>query len=263
MYHVEIFENLFEERKPEFVVILAKYKDNYIFVKHKERTSFEIPGGHIEIGETPNMAAKRELQEETGAVQFDMRPVADYAVEKGVSISYGRLYIAEVYTLGDLSFETDEIELSKKLPSVLTYPEIQPKIFEYLCRKPFHLRSMMLLPETYAVCRLAPTRGIPSWVKGSFYNIALTSDELSIIVEEKYVPDQVQREKGWRVLQVVGPLEFSLIGIIARITSALASASISVFVVSTYDTDYILIKDVQLESAQKRLGNEGYHIMAL
>lgn len=261
MNEVVIFQNLFEKRKLEFVVILAKYEDKYVFVKHRERTSFEIPGGHIERGESPDMAARRELQEETGASQFDMRAVADYSVRRDTSVSSGRLYIATIYALEKLEYETDEVILSQDLPLHLTYPEIQTKIFEYLKDQSFYMMTLMLLPETYAVCRLAPNDGIPKWVRGSFYNIALTSEELSIVVDEKYVPTAVKCEKGWRVLKVMGPLAFALIGIIARMTSALASEGISVFVVSTYDTDYILIKNNVLKQAMRILKEDGYHII--
>jgi 8-oxo-dGTP diphosphatase len=121
-----------------YSVIAAIYKGEWLFVRHHDRATWEIPGGHIEDCESPYDAAGRELAEETGATEFDLECVATYSVEQKGRTGYGRLFFAEVHTLGtipDLS-EIAEVKLSDHLPENLTYPDIQPylltKVKEYL-----------------------------------------------------------------------------------------------------------------------------------
>ena len=108
--------------------------------------------------------------------------------------------------------------------------------------KPLTLRW---LPETFAVARLEPGEAVPSWAAGaqcSFLSITRTADELSIIAPEDCVPEYATAERGFVALRIVGTLKFSEVGILARLTCALAAANISVVAVSTYDTDYLLVR---------------------
>ncbi|MDC7223342.1 MAG: NUDIX domain-containing protein [Spirochaetales bacterium] len=115
----------------EFVVILARYEGKWIFVRHRERTTWEVPGGHIEPGESPDEAARRELWEESGAEKFDLTPLGDYSVDREGTVSFGRLYLARVESLGDLpDSEIGETILLEELPENMTYGEIQPLLFE-------------------------------------------------------------------------------------------------------------------------------------
>ena len=114
-----------------YSVIAAKFAGKWLFVRHHERDTWEIPGGHIERDETSDEAAKRELVEETGAVDFNIRCVATYSVLKEGVTGYGRLYFAEVFSLGpvpDIS-EIAETTLMDSLPENLTHPDIQPVLF--------------------------------------------------------------------------------------------------------------------------------------
>jgi 8-oxo-dGTP diphosphatase len=119
------------ETKLTYSVISARFEDKWIFVRHHKRKTWEIAGGHIEIGETPFDAAKRELNEETGAKTFTMDCIATYSVKKSGETGYGRLYFAEVTDLGPLPdiSEIGEISLSDHLPDNLTHPDIQPHLF--------------------------------------------------------------------------------------------------------------------------------------
>ena len=110
--------------------------------------------------------------------------------------------------------------------------------------------KLTLVPGRYAVCRLESDAPIPDWFgPGPLCSATYTSDELSLIVPEESVPAEVKSEQDWAVIKVLGPLEFSLAGILASMTSPLAREGISIFASSTYDTDYILVKSSDLERA--------------
>ncbi|WP_411679769.1 ACT domain-containing protein [Clostridium thailandense] len=122
--------------------------------------------------------------------------------------------------------------------------------------------TMKLLKEKYGVCKLDKTEDTPEWVKNSeFFSITRTSDELSIVCSEANIPNNIKCEKDWRVLKVEGPLDFSLIGILASISTILAQKGISIFAISTYDTDYILIKNKDIDNAISSLLEEEYEVI--
>jgi len=113
-----------------FVVIYARYGDKWLFTRHKERTTWEAAGGHIEIGETTLEAAKRELYEETGATEFTIKPVFDYSVHTTTEFSNGQVFYAEITELGDIpDSEMAEVKLFDTTPLDLTYPHIFPILF--------------------------------------------------------------------------------------------------------------------------------------
>lgn len=121
---------------------------------------------------------------------------------------------------------------------------------------------MKLLKEKYGVCRLHKDEAIPEWAKNSeFFSITRTSDELSIVCNQDSIPDDIKCEKDWRALKIEGTLDFSLIGILASISTILAQNKISIFAISTYDTDYILIKNEDVDNAIKSLIKEKYAVI--
>jgi 8-oxo-dGTP diphosphatase len=133
MTEVKFFDPSFNpEVKLTYSVIASKYGSRWLYVRHTGRGTWEIPGGHIEQDETPDMAAGRELREETGALDFKLECVATYAVIRNGKTGYGRLYLAEIFKLGpvpDIS-EISEVRIMESLPADLTYPDIQPLLFE-------------------------------------------------------------------------------------------------------------------------------------
>jgi 8-oxo-dGTP diphosphatase len=139
MTKVKFFDPLYvPDSKLTYSVVSARFDNDWIFVRHHKRTTWEIAGGHIEEGETSFDAAGRELNEETGAVKFDLECIATYSVTMKGETGWGRLYIAKVFEIGsipDIS-EIAEIKLSDHLPANLTHPDIQPHLFrktvEYL-----------------------------------------------------------------------------------------------------------------------------------
>lgn len=122
--------------------------------------------------------------------------------------------------------------------------------------------TMKLLKGTYGVCWLEESKAIPEWAfEGEFFSITKTKDELSLVCLEENIPSGTKCQGDWRILKVQGPLDFSLVGILSSISGILARQKISVFVISTYDTDYILIKEENLSKAIDSLLNEGYNII--
>ena len=116
------------------------------------------------------------------------------------------------------------------------------------------------LPQTFAVCRLAPGEPFPDWSLGSQGMLCLfrTAEELSIVCEESLVPAAIKSEGGWRAFRVKGTLDFALTGVLAQITVPLAKAGISLFAVSSFDTDYVLVKAHNLAPALTALREAGH-----
>ena len=123
----------------EFAVIIAKYQDKFVFCRHRQRSTWEVPGGHREVNETIEMTARRELYEESGAVDFELEPITVYGVESDGKNTYGMLFYAEIRAFDQIppEYEIAEIVLCDNIPENLTYPQIQPKLMDYV-RKEMH-----------------------------------------------------------------------------------------------------------------------------
>ncbi len=122
-YPLESIEN--EHLK--YAVIVSKYKGQYVYVKHRDRQTWEIPGGRREQGEIIGATARRELVEETGAIQYQIEPVINYSVKSEGVISYGQVFYADILELGQpLEHEIETVKWFKNSPEFLTYPDIQP-----------------------------------------------------------------------------------------------------------------------------------------
>ncbi len=133
MTEVKFYDPSFNpETKITYSVVAAMFGGKWLFVRHNKRETWEIPGGHIEQDETSNMAAGRELMEETGALDFKLECVATYSVLKNGVTGYGRLYLADVFKVGQVpdTSEIAEVKMMNNLPQSLTYPDIQPILFE-------------------------------------------------------------------------------------------------------------------------------------
>jgi len=115
------------------------------------------------------------------------------------------------------------------------------------------------LSETYVVARLDPEERIPE-CRGAFWSVTRTPEELSVVCEERFAPEGASVEGGWRCLRVEGPLGFSLVGVLAGISTVLSQAGVSIFVVSTYDTDFILVKSENLDRAVEVLRAHGHEV---
>jgi hypothetical protein len=121
--------------------------------------------------------------------------------------------------------------------------------------------ELTLLPERFAISRLAADAPVPEWAtQGPFFSVTRTGDELSVVTELSRVPVGVHSQPGWRVLKVHGPFVLSEIGVLASLAAPLAEAKISLFAVSTFDTDYLLVASETLPAAIAALERAGHAI---
>jgi len=126
------------------------------------------------------------------------------------------------------------------------------------------IRKLQMSPllETFAICHLDPDSVVPAWgASGLFFSITRTPEELSVICPEANVSELVRANRGWRCLKVDTPMNFNEIGIVASLAVPLAEAGLSIFVVSSYETDYLLIKGKDFDAAVKALTAAGHEIL--
>ncbi len=119
-----------------------------------------------------------------------------------------------------------------------------------------------LLESRLSVCRLEPGEALPSWAftEGPLCSVTRTREELSVVCKEKAVPPGIRCERDWRALKVEGPLDFALTGILVALAAPLAEAGISIFAISTYDTDYLMVREPSLDKALETLIKSGHSI---
>ena len=121
--------------------------------------------------------------------------------------------------------------------------------------------SIVVLPQRFAVCRLSPAAPLPQLRDGArLWSVTRTEDELSLVLEEADVPAGATVETGWRCLMVLGPLDLNVTGVLSSLAGPLAEAGVSIFSLSTYDTDYLLVKEADLESARDALAAAGHSV---
>jgi hypothetical protein len=125
------------------------------------------------------------------------------------------------------------------------------------------LVPLVVLNDRLAICRLDSGQPLPPWAqagKGEFFSATRTPEELSVIVAGSRAPPDAKCERDWRLLKVRGPLDFNLVGIIAGLSGTLADAGVSIFALSTYDTDYLMVKEADFDRAVAALRQAGYPI---
>lgn len=136
MVEVKFYDEI-DDALLKFAVVIAKTDGRWIFCKHKERDTYEVPGGHREVGENIVDTAKRELREETGAIDFDIKPVCIYSVKGKTRVNedindetFGMLFVADVFSFEEIHSEIEKIIICENLVDDWTYPLIQPKLIE-------------------------------------------------------------------------------------------------------------------------------------
>ena len=143
MLEVKFYDQVADELL-KFAVIIAKTEGKWVFCRHKERDTYEVPGGHRELGESIAETARRELMEETGAVDFKIQPICVYSVKGKTRVNenvddetFGMLCIADIFSFEELHSEIETILITDKLVDNWTYPLIQPKLIEEAHKRGF------------------------------------------------------------------------------------------------------------------------------
>lgn len=121
--------------------------------------------------------------------------------------------------------------------------------------------TLSVLPEEFGICRLQSSAEMPTWAtENPFFSITRTPEELSVVCPTASIPAEVPAERGWRCLKVHGPLAFGQTGVLLSLAGPLAAAGISIFALSTYDTDYLLVKGDDLLRAVEALRSVGHEV---
>ena len=121
--------------------------------------------------------------------------------------------------------------------------------------------TLTLVPGSFAICQLAPDAPLPAWaIRGPLWSVTRSGTELSIVCDASGVPPGVRAQMPWRALMIVGPLALDLTGVLASLASPLAAAGVSLFAVSTYDTDYVLVPAADVERAVTVLRQAGHRV---
>jgi hypothetical protein len=122
--------------------------------------------------------------------------------------------------------------------------------------------NLTLMKDRVAVCRLAPDEKVPVWAVsgGRFTSVTRTLEELSVVCAANAVPLGTKCETGWRIFKIEGPLDFALTGILVSVAKPLADAGVSIFALSTYDTDYVMVKEQNVEKALRALEAAGHRV---
>jgi len=122
--------------------------------------------------------------------------------------------------------------------------------------------ELSVLPQRLAVCRLEADDAVPGWAgRSGLWSVTRTPDELSVVCDERDVPDGVRHEGGWRALKLHGPFAFSEVGVLAPIAVALARAEVPILALATFETDYVLVPEERLETARLALVAAGYGVI--
>lgn len=123
--------------------------------------------------------------------------------------------------------------------------------------------TLELIDDTYGIARLEPSADDPRWARGpGLVSVTRTPEELSVVCPDRRIPPEVTAERGWSVFRVAGQLDFALTGVIHALTEPLAEARIGVFVLSTYDTDYLAVREAERARATERLTQAGHWVEA-
>lgn len=123
------------------------------------------------------------------------------------------------------------------------------------------MTAIVVQPEPLSICRLPADTPMPSWATTrAFFSVTRTADELSVVCESLQVPPGVRAHEGWRALKLVGPFDLLLVGILLGVAAPLAAAGVTVFPIATYDTDYLLVREEQLDAAIDALHAAGHEI---
>ena len=238
--------------------------------------SWEIPEGGCPEGESPEECAFRELQEETGLVAASLEPLITAHLSNSVSDEWGIVFRATELDRGPSRPDGCERLEVRRMPFeealfMLQHGEITDSLsvigllHEALRRarghSPPRCLSLSALATSLAIVRLEPGATIPSWASsGALWSVTRTNDELSLVIAASSLSKAVSASVPWRAFRVDGPLDLRETGILLSIVNPLSAAQIPVFAVSTFMTDYVLVREAEFESACRVLQKAGHRL---
>lgn len=238
--------------------------------------SWEIPEGGCPEGESPEACALRELVEETGLVAGKLEPMVYMHLSNSVSDEWGVVYRATELTAGPSQPDGSErievrrvpfeqalamVERGEITDSMSVAGILREAVLRVTDGRIARTHTISILPTPLAIVRLDTDASIPVWASGpALFSMTRTSEELSLIVHDAVVPAECAASRGWMALKVEGALDLSETGILAALATTLADAKVPIFAISTYDTDYILVRSVDRAVAIEALTRRGHTV---
>lgn len=261
------------------VLPVAENGDIWLVGQHRyplDQYSWEIPEGGCPEGEDIEACARRELVEETGLTAEQLEPIATLHLSNSVSDEWGVVYRATGLTEGPsqpdgcerleirrLSFAEAEAmvargEITDSLSVLAIFHEGRRRQSDARAGRCFRLH---IVPGRLAIAKLNPDGSLPDWATGGpLLAIVRTADELTVVAREDAVPTNIEAGRGWVALRVEGPFALSETGVLATLTAPLAAASIPIFAVSTFETDYLLVRESDASKARSTLLAAGHAV---
>jgi ADP-ribose pyrophosphatase YjhB (NUDIX family) len=240
-----------------------------------DQYSWEIPEGGCPEGEDLEVCARRELEEETGLHGEALEVIASVHLSNSVSDEWGLVYRATGLRQGESKPDGTEQIHVRRVPfaeaeAMLARGEITDSLsviallHESRRRRTGEGRGpgsyrLRVVPGRLAIARLDPTAPLPAWANGGpLLSVVRTVDELTVVADEAAVPPDHEAGRGWLALKVEGPFALSETGVLSALTTPLAAASIPLFAVSTFETDYLLVRETDLDAARHALSIAGH-----
>lgn len=242
-----------------------------------DQYSWEIPEGGCPEGEDLEACARRELEEETGLHVQALEVIASVHLSNSVSDEWGLVYRATGLRQGESKPEGTERLQVRRVPfaeaeAMLARGEITDSLsviailHESRRRRTGQGRAprafrLSAVSGRLAIARLDPSAPLPAWAAGGpLLAVVRTADELTVVASEPAVPASVDAGRGWIALKVEGPFALDETGVLAALTATLAAASLPLFAVSTFETDYLLIREADLDAARHALSAAGHRL---
>jgi 8-oxo-dGTP pyrophosphatase MutT (NUDIX family) len=235
--------------------------------------SWEIPEGGGTPEESDESCARRELAEETGFTADQLEPLVTSHLSNAVSDEWGIIFRATGLQPGPSNPEgCERIELKRvslddalamvrrgEITDSLSVIAILHEALQRATRPPQPVRLQIdVLPESFAIIPANAANFPKAWADGTgFHAIIRSSEGTTVVSDQSRIPPETKADRDWRALQLRGPFDLNAIGILSRVSAALAEAQVPLFAISTYETDVILVRDASLDRAVRALQNNG------
>ncbi len=262
------------------VLPVAENEDIWLVGQHRyplDQYSWEIPEGGCPVDEDVEACARRELVEETGLTADHLEQIASVHLSNSVSDEWGVVFRATGLHEGEsrpegserlevrrLSFAEARAMLERgEITDSLSVVAIQHEALRR-SRVGSEARSFRLTPleGRLAIAKLDPGEALPDWASGGpLLAIVRSEDEMTVVTRQDAVPAGVVAGRDWLALRVEGPFPLSVSGVLAALTAPLAAAAVAIFAISTFETDYLLVREADLDTARHALRAAGHEVV--